>query len=265
MFAFHVLPIAIALTGAAPPPVPLLAAKAKWVINYANSYCVLSRDRTTTQPGVALRTRPFAEEHELLLMLAPNEEKPFNAQGKLLVGDQAAGLDRWVGMLHSKQANLRVIETTIKADELASAIASGRVRILVPSRLDVAVQLPNIDKAGAALRACETDLAKQWKIARTWAVNPKPTEARGPFRHEDYPTAMLQAGRMGSVLALLAIDTNGSVTDCRVIETSGDPVFEQTVCKVYRKRSRFTPALDSGGKPTTSYYLAPRVRFMLAN
>ena len=265
MSAYLFLLVAAVLAAAAPPPPPPLGSKTKWVINYAESYCVLSRDRTPTEPGVAIRTRPFADEHELLFMLEPNEDKPFSKQGKLMVGNRPEGLDRWVGMAVSKSANVRAIETTIKADELTSAISTGRVRILVPDKLDVAVRLPNIEKAGAALQACEADLAKQWKIARTWAINPKPVDARGPIRHEDYPTSMIEAGRMGSVLVLLAIDQTGSVTDCRIIELSGDPIFGKTVCAAFRKRSRFTPALDSGGKPIASNYMAPRVRFMLQN
>ena len=38
----------------------------KWTVDYAPSYCILSRHGTGKEPGIAFRTRPFADEHELL-------------------------------------------------------------------------------------------------------------------------------------------------------------------------------------------------------
>ena len=255
---------AMALLAAAAPPPPPLAATAQWVINYADSFCLLSRDRTLTEPGVAFRTRPFADEHEILLMLAPTNERPFNQEGKLIVADKETDAGRWVSMAVSKKGNVKLVETTIKIAEMAGAATSGKIRISVANRLDAAVQLPKFAKAVAALRACEDDLAKRWKIVRTWAVPPVPVQdPRSTFRAEDYPAAMLNKDRIGSVRALLLIDQTGSPTACRVIETSGEPAFEQKVCEVLRDRARFTPARDSDGRPVASYYLAPNVRFQL--
>ncbi|MCY7279756.1 MAG: energy transducer TonB [Sphingomonas bacterium] len=73
----------------------------------------------------------------------------------------------------------------------------------------------------------------------------------------------MAANRSGSVLVLLAVDSIGRVSDCRIIERMGDPQFEPLVCTVYRKRARYSPALDSSGQPTASYHLPPRVRFVL--
>lgn len=254
--------LALLVQAASQPALPI---KAKWVINYADSFCLLSRDRTSTEPGVAFRTRPFADEHEILLMLPPTNERPFNQKGKLFVGGAAPGDDRWIAMVVSKKANVKAIETTIKIDEMAEVMASGRVRISIPNRLDAAAQLPNIAKALVALRACEDDLAKRWNIVRSWAVAPKPIkDPRASFTGDDYPDAMLNMERMGSVRALLAIDAVGGPGECRIIETSGEKAFEEKVCEVLLKRVRFTSALDSNGRPVASYYLAPNVRFQLA-
>ncbi|MCY7279757.1 MAG: hypothetical protein LH610_02465 [Sphingomonas bacterium] len=166
-------------------PAPLVA-KPKWVINYADSFCLLSRDRSLTEAGVALRTRPFADNHEFALLLPPGADRPFNAQGKVMVSDMATGVDRWIGMGTSKQAEGRVVETSITASELAVAIASARIRIVVPGKFDTAIKLPNMAKAAEVLRACEDDLAKRWKIARNWVTDPKLVpDSRGQFRHSD--------------------------------------------------------------------------------
>jgi len=251
--------------GAASPSVAApLEAKPKWVINYADSFCLLSRDRSPTESGVAIRTRPFAEEHELLLMMEPSSERRLNGQGQVIVGNFTVGPERWVAAAASKQADVRLLETTIKVAEFSAAVAAGKIRILVPGKLDARIQLPNIAKAAAAMKDCEDDLARRWKITRNWAVDPKPIpDSRGPFRHDDYPQQMIVKERIGAILALLGIDEAGKVTDCRIIERSGDPLFEEVVCTVFRKRARYKPALGSNGQPIASYHLAPRVRFHL--
>ncbi|MCY7280938.1 MAG: hypothetical protein LH610_08610 [Sphingomonas bacterium] len=152
-------------------------------------------------------------------MLPPSADRPFNPQGKVMVSDMATAVDRWIGMGTSKQAESRVVETSITASELAAAIASARIRIVVPGKFNTAVKLPNMAKAAEALRACEDDLAKRWKIARNWVTDPKLIpDSRGPFRHSDYPQNLVAANRSGSVLVLLAVYSIGRVSDCRIID-----------------------------------------------
>ena len=74
---------------------------------------------------------------------------------------------------------------------------------------------------------------------------------------------MRDSYQRGFVRSLIGLDSNGQVTDCRPIESSGQKEFEDAVCTVIRERVKFTPALDPAGNKVPSYYLSPSVNFQL--
>jgi len=82
-----------------------------------------------------------------------------------------------------------------------------------------------------------------------------PTRARsiGPlqslFSENDYPLAARRRGVEGTVGFSLEIDSNGRVSDCRIVATSGSSDLDTTTCTLLRERARFEPARDSGGRP----------------
>ena len=57
----------------------------KWVVDYAQAYCVLSRHGIGAEPGVAFRTRPFADEHDVLVYFARTGEKYVSARGLIFL------------------------------------------------------------------------------------------------------------------------------------------------------------------------------------
>lgn len=263
MFAFSLLAIAALQIGAATPPVGLkVSPSGKWVLDYAQTSCILSRDRIGGQPGVAFQTRPLAEEHDLLLMLPPTGADWVHGMGKLQAGAQSG--EHLVTAGEPKGSTSRLVDTQITSGELAAAIAAGSLRVTVDRTLDASVSLSNMANAMTALRKCEDDLAKRWQVDRNWVVPPKGERGlKGLFLHSDYPSGALHRGRQGSVRVLLTVDAMGRSTECRVIESSGDKDLDVTTCSVYRKRAKFAPALDIGGKAVASKVLVPRVRWVM--
>jgi protein TonB len=79
---------------------------------------------------------------------------------------------------------------------------------------------------------------------------------------DDYPTAALREGVEGSVGIEVAIDANGRVSGCTITSSSGSPLLDQTTCKLYSRRARFTPAQDEGGRPMATHR-ADRVRWQI--
>jgi protein TonB len=79
---------------------------------------------------------------------------------------------------------------------------------------------------------------------------------------EDYPAAALRAEVEGTVGIDVAIDARGRVTDCIVTASSGSDVLDQTTCRLYARRARFTPALDEAGRPAATHR-ADRVRWQI--
>ncbi len=62
----------------------------------------------------------------------------------------------------------------------------------------------------------------------------------------DYPRAA--RGAQGTVEARLTVSAAGAVTGCRVTRSSGNPVLDETTCRLIRERFRFAPARDAQGR-----------------
>lgn len=70
------------------------------------------------------------------------------------------------------------------------------------------------------------------------------------FSSADYPAAAVRAGEAGTVAFRIEVGTNGRVTACTVIASSGSLALDSTTCRLIAIRARFQPARDRRGKPT---------------
>lgn len=57
--------------------------------------------------------------------------------------------------------------------------------------------------------------------------------------------------RRGSVGVTIKVNTDGSVSNCRVARTSGDSSIDALMCQLTIRYVRFRPALDDRGRPVT--------------
>ena len=110
-------------------------------------------------------------------------------------------------------------------------------------------------KAVAALRDCDAALLKAWGIDRPIvggaAKPPEPVEGNRArwFASELYPENAIKNKASGTVVARLDIAADGRVAHCTVVAGSGHAALDDHTCVVFRKRARFRPARDVGGKP----------------
>jgi protein TonB len=74
------------------------------------------------------------------------------------------------------------------------------------------------------------------------------------FSESDYPQDAIRNEETGTVTVSLSIGTNGRVTGCSVIGSSGSSSLDRATCRVLQSRARFTPAKLSNGQPTTDTY-----------
>jgi TonB family protein len=81
-------------------------------------------------------------------------------------------------------------------------------------------------------------------------------------RAEDYPVLALREEQAGTTAVMLAISSDGSVTRCGVVESSGYASLDVATCASLRRSARFSPALDSRGCPIPSQF-RQRVRWAL--
>jgi periplasmic protein TonB len=74
----------------------------------------------------------------------------------------------------------------------------------------------------------------------------------------DYPTA--HPPRRETVTVRLDVGSDGRVTGCSIVESSGSAPFDVTACLRLRQRARFDPARDAQGKAIAGQW-SMRVRW----
>jgi len=102
---------------------------------------------------------------------------------------------------------------------------------------------------------------------------PKPGQARDAvpvgdrlrwITTEDYPSAALRQGMQGVVVISAMIGADGKVQSCVVAQSSGSQLLDDTTCRLYTRRARFTPARDADGNATTAQR-SDRFRWQIPN
>jgi protein TonB len=53
----------------------------------------------------------------------------------------------------------------------------------------------------------------------------------------------------GSVAISIRVDPDGSVSNCRILRSSGSPYADSLMCQLTQQYVRFSPALDPSGRP----------------
>jgi len=72
---------------------------------------------------------------------------------------------------------------------------------------------------------------------------------RGRIRDSDYPEGAARVRAGGVVTVEFVVETDGRVTQCHVVESSGRRDLDETTCVLIERRYRFEPARDRQGRP----------------
>ncbi len=79
-----------------------------------------------------------------------------------------------------------------------------------------------------------------------------PRRIRGSLRNADYPEALGVMGVGGTVEVIFRVLTDGSVTDCRILESSGNRQLDDITCDLIERRYVYEPSRDEDGRPVTA-------------
>lgn len=71
----------------------------------------------------------------------------------------------------------------------------------------------------------------------------------GRISDADFPDALRETTRGGSVGVRYTVGTDGRVTNCRITRSSGERLLDQTTCRLIEERFRYRPSLDGYGRP----------------
>lgn len=78
----------------------------------------------------------------------------------------------------------------------------------------------------------------------------------------DYPSRAIREQRQGVTAFRVTVGTDGRVTDCMIIRSSGSQDLDEATCAKVSKRARFEPATDDAGNKVIGSY-ANSIRWVL--
>lgn len=244
----------------APPRVPA----GQWAIEYQDETCTLSRDGLEGELGIAIRTGPLDERHELMLYGPFKGEKGRHFQGRLSIEPDGVAADRPFVLARRPGRKPTTLQTDISPAELAGLDRAKFVRITGPGGFEARGALPPMGRALAALRECEVYLAGRWGITRgemeRWVRPARPVvDLRRLFWSESASNyGML---RSGFVRGVLDITADGRMVGCRIVHSSKIAWVDAQLCSTLREKARFEPARNAAGEAVPGKVVTPEIRW----
>jgi TonB family protein len=243
----------------------------RWVVDWGDQRCSLIRETGGKHPvTMMVRTVPGAGQAELWLF-DPQWTGPTQAwYDPIDVALTPSGFKVTQKAISVKFHELRgVAVTNLEADFLGNLPGSTSVAIRRKRRTLAEVATPNSVKAVEALRSCEAAIIKDWGldpgVIQSLSRRPKAVGSQGAagwFSSDDYPTQAVHDLRSGSVLTRMMVETDGRLSDCVVVESSGDPLLDRKTCELLIRRGHYEPALTREGAPTRAM-TSIRIHWML--
>jgi protein TonB len=71
---------------------------------------------------------------------------------------------------------------------------------------------------------------------------------------DDYPSRDLREGNEGVAVFRAVVGSNGRVSACEIVRTSGHAGLDAATCKAVTARARFEPATDENGEKVVGTY-----------
>lgn len=75
---------------------------------------------------------------------------------------------------------------------------------------------------------------------------------KGRIKDSDYPRPASREKVGGTVVVNFDVGTDGRVSNCRIVASSGNDDLDETTCRLIMKRFRYQPATDAQGRPIPS-------------
>ncbi|HMI21050.1 MAG TPA: energy transducer TonB [Sphingomonas sp.] len=251
------MPAALLLAMLAQAAVPL-SPSGQWILQGEQNGCTLLHAYGEGNLQVAIGLRPW----------------PVGGWVDILLYRGYLSIDFDKGAAHLSVDGQTVADTPYEVYALTAGNLSQLVRFTLPESalavLDkaqvatitlgkghpISVTLPPMARPLASLNNCQTMLLSQLKIdpsATHIATPPAPLgDAKLWVQPQDY-TEQRYGGVQGTTEILLAVDTNGLVSNCIPFGSVGAARLDDSACNALRRRAKYRPALDAEGKPITAY------------
>lgn len=246
-FASLLCPLPAAL--AAPPNIAVQAGR--WNVDYGDLRCSLSRRLGGPEsPILGLTSYLGRDEPEMVLIRDGSEplpDLPNRVEVVLSPGGQVEHGNSRPWQQHSNRI-LRISD--LREGFIDRFAASTSVTLRAGGRPLATMRTPGAAAAVAALRACNQDLLRSWRIPDPSTYSSPAQIRSGGITSHDYPEAAIREGQQGTVVTRLTVSPEGRVTQCTPVVSSGYRVLDEQSCNVILRRLRYDPALGGDARPT---------------
>ena len=241
----------LALALVAAPALPPLKGAGPWTVEFAEKLCGLGKTYETPAGTVMLAVKaPLVGRDYGIFVVWPGKGATLATWHQAFIvkpGGTRVGpfpLQTFTSVSHK-----RIARFSIDAEKYTLAEDGSTLTLDLGSEGMFSFTVPNFPKALETLEGCTKGLRKAFGIDQQVidrvAVNAKSIGL--VFTANDYPSDALRQGLQGTVGALAFVGTDGRVSGCKVIETSGSPSLDSQTCAVLERRARFQPARDANG------------------
>lgn len=240
---------------AAEPWVPV----APWTLDAAQSKCTMARRFSGGSLKLSLGfVVELAGGNRILIALPPGLYG--KTPGKVTIA--APGIPAVTSeprMLGSTGDGAQLLALPVDRKRLSALIAARQIEI-DGDGLALSIPIDGAPKIAGMLDTCEDDLLRTWKIDPAEyrkEVHPDPN-ASVPKPHawitaDDYPRDALRARQEGEVAMIWRVETDGTVTDCRIVQSSGFASLDAASCRIIVERGRYRPYVDGDGRPAVMW------------
>lgn len=239
----------------------------RWVVNFAESQCIASRNYGTAKNPLllVLKATPLGDMMQLAIMRQGDGGDAVQA-GATLTIDEQPRLPISILAYQLKKAGLRIYRMNLRAIQFEPLSRAKSIAIWAPG-LNERFELSNMAPLLKTMAKCLTGLRAEWNIVdplgdRSKLKQRARANIKDFFSNKDYPAVAIDKNQSGIVTFALLVDQTGKVADCTIIETSGAAVLDAQSCSVLEQRAKFIPAVGVDGKPANDAVIA-RVRWVI--
>ena len=227
----------------------------RWNVDYGDQRCSLIRlDEPAQSMILAVQTIPGSANYHLRLIA---RRWPSGVLGnpdgvRISLQPDGANLEGARRVQHTPSGQALV--AYLRANPLDTLAESRSLRIERRGETVMEIPLADTAEAVAAFRRCTHDVLREWGVDP--AVYARAREGLRPLQpiasvvtDRDYPIEAIRGNRSGEVVVRLTVDTNGRVSECVPVVSSGHEILDNRACEIYRARLRFSPAIGMDGAP----------------
>lgn len=246
MSALSIITALVQVTTSAPaPPKP-------WQLSMQQDGCTVQRQVAATDPFTVALQEKVQNTRTTLLILGPKKTLPNGIGDTAIKFDDENPTEIHYGTFETNEPGTRLLKLFFDDADMARLSAA---RVVSIGKEGAKFSVNGAGDAVDMLRKCMARRLVALGLNPDLYFQRQTAMVTGNFAAllgaDAYPKEAVATGVSGAVLVLLKTAEDGSVAECRVLE-SENALLDAGTCRAAR-RGRLKPPLDAEGRPIASY------------